>query len=278
MPRIAEAVPELPEVETTMRALAVRLEHRRFVLVEQRRPDLRFTLPQDLPARLVGRRLVGFARRAKFIELMLDDGQTLLLHLGMSGRLVFDGTPAGPHEHLTFHFDDGTVLRFIDPRRFGMLDLWPTAELAGHKWLRHLGLEPRGNSFDGSALLARLAGRQVALKVAIMDQRHIVGVGNIYASESLYRAGLSPRRLAASVGPERARRLAASIREVLLEAIDAGGSSLRDYVQSNGELGNFQRMFRVYDRAGLPCPVCTAPIRRLVQAGRATFYCGKCQH
>jgi formamidopyrimidine-DNA glycosylase len=270
-------VPELPEVETTMRALARRLEDRRFVLVEQRRPDLRFTLPQDLKARLEGRRLQGFARRAKFIELLLDDGQTLLLHLGMSGRLVFDGQPAGPHEHLTFHFDDGTILRFVDPRRFGMLDLWPTAELGEHKWLKHLGLEPLGNSFDGPALLTRLAGRQVALKVAIMDQRLVVGVGNIYASESLFRACLSPRRLAATVGPERARRLAASIREVLRDAIDAGGSSLRDYVQSNGELGNFQRLFRVYDRAGLPCPVCATPIRRVVQAGRATFYCGKCQ-
>lgn len=270
-------MPELPEVETTMRALARRLEDRCFIAVEQRRADLRFTLPQDLVPRLVGRRLVGFARRAKFIVLMLDDGTTMLLHLGMSGRLLFDGAPAGPHEHLTFHFDDGTILRFVDPRRFGMLDLWPTATLDQHKWLRHLGLEPLGNSFGGPALLARLAGRHVALKVAIMDQRHVVGVGNIYASESLYRAGLSPRRLAASVGPTRAGRLAAAIREVLLAAIDAGGSSLRDYVQSNGELGNFQRLFRVYDRATLPCPACSTPIRRIVQAGRATFYCGRCQ-
>lgn len=270
-------MPELPEVETTMRALARRLEDRRFVAVEQRRADLRFTLPQDLPGRLVGRRPVGFARRAKFIQAMLDDGTTLLLHLGMSGRLVFDGEPAGRHEHLTFHFDDGTVLRFVDPRRFGMLDLWPTARLAEHKWLAGLGLEPLGNAFDGPALLARLAGSHVALKVAIMDQRRVVGVGNIYASESLFRAGLSPRRLAASVGPGRAQRLAAAIRAVLLDAIDAGGSSLRDYVQSNGELGNFQRMFKVYDRAGLPCPACGTPIRRFVQAGRATFHCPRCQ-
>ncbi len=270
-------MPELPEVETTMRALACRLQHRQFTAVEQRRADLRFTLPQDLPGRLVGRRLIGFARRAKFIELMLDDHTTLLLHLGMSGRLLFDGDRAGPHEHLTFHFDDRTVLRFVDPRRFGMLDLCPTASLPEHKWLRHLGLEPLANSFDGPALLARLAGRQVALKVAIMDQRHVVGVGNIYASESLFRAGLSPRRLAAGVGPARADRLAAAIREVLRDAIDAGGSSLRDYVQSNGELGNFQRLFRVYDRAGLPCLHCGTAIRRIVQAGRATFHCGRCQ-
>lgn len=270
-------MPELPEVETTMRALARRLEHREIRRVEQRRPDLRFTLPQGLPARLAGRRLAGFARRAKFIELMLDDGMTLLLHLGMSGRLLFDGPPAGPHEHLTFHFDDGTVLRFVDPRRFGMLDLWPTAGLPEHKWLKHLGTEPLGNAFDGKTLLAGLAGRHTALKVAIMDQRLVVGVGNIYASESLFRARLSPRRLAAGIGPERAGRLAAAIREVLLEAIDAGGSSLRDYVQSDGELGNFQRLFRVYDRTGLPCPTCGTAIRRLVLGGRATFYCGRCQ-
>lgn len=260
-----------------MRALSRRLEHRGIRAVEQRRADLRFTLPQDLPARLAGRRVTGFARRAKFIELMLDDGMTLLLHLGMSGRLLFDGEPAGPHEHLTFHFDDGTILRFVDPRRFGMLDLWPTARLAEHKWLARLGMEPLGNDFDGRTLLAGLSQRHSALKVAIMDQKLVVGVGNIYASESLFRARLSPRRLAAGIGPERAGRLASAIREVLLEAIDAGGSSLRDYVQANGELGNFQRLFRVYDRAGLPCPACGTAIRRLVQGGRATYFCGRCQ-
>ncbi|HRY24456.1 MAG TPA: bifunctional DNA-formamidopyrimidine glycosylase/DNA-(apurinic or apyrimidinic site) lyase [Geminicoccaceae bacterium] len=270
-------MPELPEVETTLRALAHRLDARRITGVEQRRADLRFGLPAGLPARLAGRRLTGFARRAKYLQLMLDDGMAMLLHLGMSGRLLFDGPPAGPHEHLTFHFDDGTILRFVDPRRFGMLDLSPQATLGEHKWLAHLGLEPLGNAFDGAALRDRLAGRQVALKIAIMDQRHVVGVGNIYASESLHRAGLSPRRLACTLGPARAQRLAASIREVLLEAIDAGGSSLRDYVQSNGELGNFQRQFRVYDRAGLPCTGCGRPVARLVQGGRATFFCGRCQ-
>ena len=270
-------MPELPEVETTLRALARRLDSRRITRVEQRRADLRFNLPQDLAARLAGRRLTGFARRAKYLPLLLDDGMAILLHLGMSGRLLLDGPPAGPHEHLTFHFDDGSILRFVDPRRFGMLDLWPQATLDQHKWLAHLGLEPLGNVFDGPALRARLAGRQVALKIAIMDQRHVVGVGNIYASESLHRARLSPRRLAGTLGPERAERLATAIRDVLLDAIDAGGSSLRDYVQSNGELGNFQRQFRVYDRAGQPCPACGRPIVRLVQGGRATFLCPGCQ-
>lgn len=270
-------MPELPEVETTRRALARRLAFRRIVGLEQRRADLRFLLPQDLAGRLAGRQLTGFARRAKYLQLMLDDGMALLLHLGMSGRLLLDGPPAGPHEHLTFRFDDGTVLRFVDPRRFGMLDLWPQATLAAHRWLAHLGLEPLDDAFDGPALKARLAGRQVALKTAIMDQRHVVGVGNIYASESLHRARLSPRRLAGRLGPAGAGRLATAIREVLLEAIDAGGSSLRDYVQSNGELGNFQRRFRVYDRAGQPCPACGRPIRRLVQGGRATYFCSGCQ-
>jgi formamidopyrimidine-DNA glycosylase len=270
-------VPELPEVETTMRALAARLAGRRFTGLVQRRADIRFPLPADLGRRLVGARIDGFARRAKYIQAFLDSGDALLLHLGMSGRLLFDGPPQGPHEHLTFGFDDGTLLRFVDPRRFGMVDLGPIPDLPSHRWLRHLGLEPLGNGFDGPAVLAALAGRRSALKVALMDQRLIVGVGNIYASESLFRARLAPERPAGSLGPAAARRLAAAIREVLGEAIEAGGSSLRDYVQSNGELGNFQRRFRVYDRAGEACPACGAPILRTVQAGRATYHCARCQ-
>ena len=270
-------MPELPEVETTMRGLAARLTGRRVVEVVQRRPDIRFPLPAELPRRLCGRSLTGFARRAKFIQAYLDDGGALLLHLGMSGRLLLDGEPRGPHEHLTFAFDDGTTLRFVDPRRFGMVDLWPAAELTRHPWLRHLGLEPLSNEFDGPRLLAALLGRRTALKVALMDQRLVVGVGNIYASESLFRARLSPRRLAGGLGPAQAGRLAAAVREVLAEAILAGGSSLRDYVQSDGELGGFQRDFRVYDRAGLPCPVCATPIQRIVQGARATYLCPRCQ-
>ncbi|MFO1037426.1 MAG: bifunctional DNA-formamidopyrimidine glycosylase/DNA-(apurinic or apyrimidinic site) lyase [Geminicoccaceae bacterium] len=270
-------MPELPEVETTMRALRARLTGRRFVTVDQRRADMRFPLPRELPQRLRGRQVVGLSRRAKFIELALDDGNEVLLHLGMSGRLLFDGEPRGVHEHLTFGFDDGTVLRFVDPRRFGMLDLLPQAERTTHKWLRHLGLEPLDPAFDGTALQSVLQGRRTALKLAIMDQRLVVGVGNIYASESLFRAGLSPKRTAGWLRPSQAARLATMIREVLEEAIEAGGSSLRDYVQSNGELGNFQRNFRVYDREGMPCPTCASPVRRLVQGGRATFHCSRCQ-
>ena len=270
-------MPELPEVETTMRALAARLAGRRVRDLVQRRADLRFPLPARLGARLEGRTVLRFARRAKFIEAFLDDGAVLLLHLGMSGRLVFDGEPCGPHEHLTFAFDDGTLLRFVDPRRFGMLDLWPAERLGEHRWLAHLGLEPLDAGFGGRSLRAALEGRRTALKVALMDQRLVVGVGNIYASESLFRARLGPSRPAGSLAPAEAQRLARSVRAVLREAIEAGGSSLRDYVQSNGELGNFQRNFRVYDRAGEPCLVCGGPIGRTVHGARATFSCAVCQ-
>ncbi len=270
-------MPELPEVETTMRALAARLAGRSVAGLVQRRADIRFPLPERLGQRLVGRTLVRFARRAKYIECFLDDGAVLLLHLGMSGRLLFDGEPCGPHEHLTFTFDDGTLLRFVDPRRFGMVDLWPAERLDEHRWLAHLGLEPLDPGFGGRSLGAALAGRRTALKVALMDQRLVVGVGNIYASESLFRARLGPSRAAGGLAPAEAQRLAHSIRRVLREAILAGGSSLRDYVQSNGELGNFQRNFRVYDRAGEPCLNCGGPIGRAVHGARATFFCAICQ-
>ena len=269
-------MPELPEVETVMRALQRRLTGRRFDRVVQNRPNLRFPLPEALPERLSGRRVTGFARRAKFIQAHLSDGATLLLHLGMSGRLVFDGVPKGPHEHLVFTFDDGTALRFVDPRRFGMLDLAPTAALSGHRWLNHLGLEPLDPGFDGRALHAVLKGRS-PLKVALMNQRRVVGVGNIYASEALHRAKLAPARPAGSLGADGAGRLAAAVREVLEEAIAAGGSTLRDYVQADGELGSFQRGFRVYDRTNMPCTACGDPIRRAVQGGRATYWCATCQ-
>jgi formamidopyrimidine-DNA glycosylase len=270
-------MPELPEVEITMRALAARLAGRRVAGLVQRRADIRFPLPDRLGQRLEGRMLVRFARRAKYIECFLDDGAVLLLHLGMSGRLVFDGEPCGPHEHLTFAFDDGTLLRFVDPRRFGMVDLWPAERLGEHRWLTHLGLEPLDHCFGGRSLRAVLDGRRTALKVALMDQRLVVGVGNIYASESLFRARLGPSRPAGGLSLPEAQRLARSIRQVLREAIEAGGSSLRDYVQSNGELGNFQRRFRVYDRAGEPCLVCGGPIGRALHGARATFYCAVCQ-
>jgi formamidopyrimidine-DNA glycosylase len=270
-------MPELPEVETTRRALERRVQGVAIRTIEQRRADLRFPLPQNLPTRLAGRRIGALRRRAKYILVDLDDGHTLVLHLGMSGRLVFDGPALGAHEHLTFGFADGTTLRLHDPRRFGMVDLLPTAALGEHARFRHLGLEPLDPAFDGRGLGEALAGRTTALKVALMDQRVVVGVGNIYASEALHRAKLSPRRRAGWLQPAQCGRLARALRGVLEEAIEAGGSSLRDYVQASGELGNFQRNFRVYDRAGEPCACGRGEVRRIVQVGRATFYCPGCQ-
>jgi formamidopyrimidine-DNA glycosylase len=270
-------MPELPEVETAMRGLEARLVGRTIVDVAQHRPDLRFPLPAALPERLAGCRVLSFDRRAKYILARLDNDHRLLLHLGMSGRLLFDGEAAGPHEHLTFRFDDGTVLRYVDPRRFGMLDLVTEAELNTHPRLAGLGLEPLDPAFDGKALKRTLGERISPIKIAIMNQKLVVGVGNIYACESLFRARLSPLRPADNLKAADFRRLAEAIRSVLRAAIEAGGSSLRDYVQTDGELGYFQHQFDVYGRADEPCPNCHHPIKTLVQANRSTFYCGKCQ-
>lgn len=270
-------MPELPEVETTVRALRARLRGLRLERVEVRRPDLRGPLPVDLAARLAGRRWLGFARRAKYILVELEHGDTLLLHLGMSGRLLLDGSPRGPHEHLTFRFTGGPVLRFVDPRRFGMVDLWPTPDLAAHPRLAGLGPEPLEPAFDAKTLADRLAGRRSPVKAALLDQRTVVGIGNIYACEALFEARIDPRRESGTLGPRRVARLVRAVRHVLLRAIDEGGSSLRDYVAADGRLGNFQNRFAVYDREGRPCPRCARPVRRIVQSGRSTFFCAACQ-
>ena len=270
-------MPELPEVETIRRALQARLVGRRFVEVVQRRPDLRFPLPARLPSRLRGRRIEAVRRRAKYLLAELDDGHVLIVHLGMSGRLVLGGAPAGLHEHLTFGFDDGAVLRFVDARRFGSVDLTAAARLGAHPRLVDLGLEPLDPAFTGPALRAALGTTQTPLKVALMDQGRVVGVGNIYACEALFRARLSPRRAGGSLGTREATRLARAIQAVLAVAIHAGGSSLRDYVQADGELGFFQDSFAVYGRAALACPRCGGAIERLVQANRSTFFCPRCQ-
>ncbi len=260
-----------------MRALRLRLVDQTFDQVIQRRADLRFALPLDLKSKLEGRRITSIARRAKYIQAFLDNDTVLILHLGMSGRLLFDGAPGGVHEHLTFGFTDGTKLRFVDPRRFGMLDLCRTDELGTHRWFRALGIEPLAEGFDGAALHKAFLGRISSVKVAMLNQQLVVGIGNIYASEALFRARLSPKRKAGWLGLGRASRLAAAVRTTLECAIEAGGSSLRDYVQSNGELGNFQRQFKVYDRAGQPCSACDEPILKLIQGGRTTFFCRNCQ-
>ena len=274
-------MPELPEVETVVRGLRPRLEGRRLVRVEQHRADLRFPLPENFAAHLRGRIVRRIGRRAKYIVVHLDDGQVLLCHLGMSGRMLLveqSTPPPGPHDHIILATDRGDEIRFNDARRFGMMDLTDEAGLASHRLLAPLGPEPLGNSFNGPELARRLAGKRVSIKAALMDQRVVAGLGNIYVSESLFFAGLSPRRSAYTVQGGRAERLAAAIRDVLTRAIEAGGSSLRDYVQADGELGYFQHAWAVYGREGAPCPGCDCGkpdtgIRRIVQAGRATFYC-----
>ena len=274
-------MPELPEVETIVRGLRPSLEGRRLVRVTQRRADLRFPLPKDFAKRLAGRRVERLGRRGKYILAYLDGGEVLLCHLGMSGRLVLngEGTAFGPHDHVIFLTDQGAEIRYNDVRRFGIMDLVPEEALYGHRLLEGLGPEPLSNDFNGPVLAARLKGKRTPIKAALMDQRVVAGLGNIYVSESLYFAGLSPRRQAYSVQGGRAERLAAAVRGVLTRAIEAGGSSLRDYVQADGELGYFQHEWAVYGREGEACPDCTCDsakgggIRRIVQSGRSTFYC-----
>ena len=253
-------MPELPEVETIVRGLRPILEGRRLVRIEQRSAALRFPFPENFAARLEGRRIRRIGRRAKYITFHLDDGQVLLCHLGMSGRLlVSNGKTGAPdrHDHVILVTDAGSEVRFNDARRFGMMDLVEEAHLGDHRLIAGLGPEPLGNEFNGPELARRLAGKRTSLKAALMNQRVVAGLGNIYVSESLFRAGLSPRRRAYTVGRGRAERLVRAIREVLLKAIQAGGSSLRDYRQTSGELGYFQHDWAVYDRAGQACPGCT---------------------
>ncbi|MGH6930991.1 MAG: bifunctional DNA-formamidopyrimidine glycosylase/DNA-(apurinic or apyrimidinic site) lyase [Dongiaceae bacterium] len=279
-------MPELPEVETVCRGLASRLVGRRISRVIQRRADLRFPLPKRLASRLEGRRIVRVSRRAKYILIHLDGDDVLLAHLGMSGRIMIGAAPMRefqPHDHVVLETDDGTAVRFNDARRFGCLDLVSGSKLDRHRLLIGLGPEPLGNEFSGPVLAAALRGKATPIKSALLDQRVVAGLGNIYVSESLFWAGLSPRRLARTVQGERAERLVAAIRKVLNEAIAAGGSSLRDFVQVDGELGYFQNSWAVYERESQGCPGCncdiaaTGGIRRIVQTGRSTFYCARRQ-
>jgi len=254
------------------------LEGHRFADVVQRRPDLRFPLPENMPARLRGRRIVNVGRRAKFILIELDGGEMLIVHLGMSGRMtIHDGAPppADRHDHVEFLTDAGVTVRFNDVRRFGMIDLVAGDALAAYPMLAGLGPEPLGNAFSEAALSAALAGRRTPIKAALLDQRVIAGLGNIYVCEALWHAGISPRRSAHTIPGVRAARLVPAVRDVLESAIAAGGSSLRDYVQANGELGYFQHAWRAYGRESEPCghEGCDGVIRRITQSGRSTFYC-----
>ncbi|WP_114395452.1 bifunctional DNA-formamidopyrimidine glycosylase/DNA-(apurinic or apyrimidinic site) lyase [Oleisolibacter albus] len=279
-------MPELPEVETVRRGLAMKLEGRVLKRVRQYRPDLRFPLPADFATRMTGRRVLSLDRRAKYILARLDDGMVWMTHLGMSGSMVVKPGPAGtpaPHDHLVFETDDGWVVTYNDVRRFGFMDLIDEDRLDSHPLLASLGPEPLGNGFNATQLSDRLAGKVTPIKAALLDQTVVAGLGNIYVCESLFRAGIDPTRPAQTVAGADAERLVPVIRQVLTEAIAAGGSTLRDFVQSDGELGYFQHSFTVYGREGQPCPGCTCDmektggIARIVQSGRSTFYCPRRQ-
>jgi formamidopyrimidine-DNA glycosylase len=289
-------VPELPEVETVRRGLAPVMEGARIVRVEARRPDLRRPLPRDFVKRLEGQTVTGMGRRAKYLTADLSSGDVLLMHLGMSGsfRVGHDKTPGGfhhprstapAHDHVVFHMSSGATVTFNDPRRFGLMLIVPRNELADHPLMRDVGPEPLGNAFNASLLAATCAGRKTSLKAALLDQKVVAGLGNIYVCEALHRARLSPKRRTSTIagrgGAPNARTsaLVDAIKAVLSDAIKAGGSSLRDHRRTDGELGYFQHHFRVYDREGEPCvtPGCGGTVRRIVQNGRSTFFCPVCQ-
>jgi formamidopyrimidine-DNA glycosylase len=292
-------MPELPEVETVRRGLAPVMEGARFDNVVAHRGDLRWPLPKDFVARLQGTTVVGLGRRAKYLLADLSSGDVLLMHLGMSGsfrvaRKGGDATPGGyyhdrakdvAHDHVVFHMSSGARISFNDPRRFGSMKLVARAALDQEPLLRALGPEPLGNEFDAAMLARACRGKKTSLKAALSDQRVVAGLGNIYVCETLHRARLSPRRHAFTIATrtgapnDHARHLVDAIKAVLHEAIKAGGSSLRDHRQTDGELGLFQHNFRVYDREGEPCPTpgCGGTIRRIVQTGRSTFFCPVCQ-
>ena len=279
-------MPELPEVETVARGLRGALEGHVIASVRQNRKDLRIPFPDNLARRLQGRRVVHVGRRAKYLLLTLDDGQVLVVHLGMSGSFIIrhdDARPESAHDHLVIATEDGVVAVLNDPRRFGLVTLVDGAVLNDHPLFAGLGPEPLGNAFDAKTLAERLAGKQTPIKAALLDQRVVAGLGNIYVCEALFYSGLSPFRLARTIKGLRAERLTQAIRRVLEAAIAAGGSSLRDFVHHDGELGYFQHSFAVYDREGTPCPGCdcdpvrTGGIARAVQSGRSTFYCPRKQ-
>ncbi|HEY6255674.1 MAG TPA: bifunctional DNA-formamidopyrimidine glycosylase/DNA-(apurinic or apyrimidinic site) lyase [Xanthobacteraceae bacterium] len=292
-------MPELPEVETVRRGLEPVMQGARFAEVEARRRDLRWPLPSDFAARLEGQTVTGLGRRAKYITVDLSSGEVLLMHLGMSGsfRVAHDGGEQRPgkyhharpqhltHDHVVFHMSNGARIAFNDPRRFGSMKLIARAALDQEPLLRALGPEPLGNAFDAAMLAHACAGKKTSLKAALSDQRVVAGLGNIYVCEALYRARLSPKRRASTIATragepnERAGALVQGIRDVLNDAIRAGGSSLRDHKRTDGELGLFQHQFAVYDREGERCPRrgCGGTIRRIVQGGRSTFFCPVCQ-
>jgi formamidopyrimidine-DNA glycosylase len=290
-------MPELPEVETVRLGLISAVEGHRLTRVEARRADLRIAFPTGFVERLTGRSVARIRRRAKYLLLDLDSGETLVVHLGMSGRLTIhgpqaavkpgrfhykaaeDGSGEGKHDHVVFETEEGTRIVFTDHRRFGLMALTETSGLENDKLFEGLGPEPLDGAFTPAVLSAKLKGKRTPIKAALLDQRVVAGLGNIYVCEALFRARISPKRLANTVAGERVKKLVPAIKAVLRAAIAAGGSSLRDYARADGELGYFQHHFAVYDREGAPCPDrdCKGKIKRIVQSGRSTFYCPSCQ-
>lgn len=280
-------MPELPEVETVRRGLLPAMEGRVIEKAEVNRPDLRWPLPVNMAERLTGKRVVALRRRSKYILADLSSGETLLIHLGMSGRMLVSGITLGQffhdhpapekHDHVVLHLEGGARVTFNDARRFGAMDLLPTVTADQHPLLAEIGPEPLGNAFNEAYLAARLQGRNTPIKSALLDQHLVAGLGNIYVCEVLYRASIAPTMRAGAI--VNAGSLVPIIREVLAEAIEAGGSSLKDYRRTDGELGYFQKAFAVYGREGEPCltPGCTSQIARIVQSGRSSFFCPTCQ-
>jgi formamidopyrimidine-DNA glycosylase len=290
-------MPELPEVETVRRGLAPAMEGARFAKVEVRHRGLRWPIAKDFEKRVTGKSVQGLGRRAKYLLADLSSGDVLMMHLGMSGsfRVDHDGakgqiakyhhekSKSAAHDHVVFHMSNGATVTFNDPRRFGSMKLVPRAKLEHEPLLRSIGPEPLGNEFDAAMLARACAGKKTSLKAALLDQRVVAGLGNIYVCEALFRARLSPKRQASTIADrngtpnQRAQALVEAIKAVLHDAIKAGGSSLRDHRRADGSLGDFQHNFMVYDREGAPCPACKGKIRRIVQTGRSTFYCPSCQ-
>jgi formamidopyrimidine-DNA glycosylase len=282
-------MPELPEVETVRRGLTPAMEGQVIVQADVNRPDLRWPFPDNMSERLTGKTVLRLRRRSKYVLADLSSGETLLIHLGMSGRMLISGDPLGQfvhehpapekHDHVVFHMSNGSRVTFNDPRRFGAMDLLDTATAEKHKLLAALGPEPLGNDFNDSVLITAFKNKKSPVKSALLDQGIVCGLGNIYVCEALFRAGISPTRLAKDLTKPRVRSLVPIIRDVLSEAIEAGGSSLKDFRQADGELGYFQHSFDVYGREGEPCRTegCTNAIERIVQSGRSSFHCPTCQ-
>lgn len=280
-------MPELPEVETVRRGLAPAMEGKRIERAEIRRPDLRFPFPENFVERITGARVKAMGRRAKYLVAELSTGEGLIMHLGMTGRFtishgkkdrklgefVHEAGEDSRHDHMVFDMSGGVRVTFNDARRFGFVELWPLAELDTYPGFDGLGPEPISNAFSGALLKEAFAGKKTPVKSALLDQRVVAGLGNIYVSEALFRAGIAPVRLAGALSGPKLEKLAIAVRDVITEAIAAGGSSISDFASADGELGYFQHRFRVYGREGEPCPTCGRPIKRFVQAGRSTFWC-----